>query len=646
MRFAELPRPLRGYLLGLAFGLAPLAYGLTRCPPPNSALLTAMLVLCAALLSTWRLELRIVQGKMTLVFAVVCLALLLQGGVAAVGCAVLGAVIGSLVRPQPGGWRIQRLHLPLYKHWFNAVNGALSCGAGLLPYYTLAALDLPFGLSPVLGLAAFAVLYFTLNTVAVAVAISLQQGLRWTSVWRENFAWTAPGFLASASLAGVIQLLFSYLQAWALLFLAPVYMIYYAYRLHLERVQKDLEHIQELNEFNQAVILSLATAIDAKDRYTCSHINRVREYGLSLARAAGLDGPELQAVATAALVHDVGKLGIPDHILSKPGKLTAEEYRRMQDHVTIGAEILAPVPFKFPVVEVVLTHHERWDGRGYPRGLQGEEIPIGGRIISIVDVFDALTSNRPYRRAMTHEEAMQALRDGAGKQFDPRLVELFFKILPEAGERIARMEAEQAAQGGEEQQVSEATDAFVRIGQAAAEMAAVCDVAQALAEQTTERDVLSLIADRALSLMPADTAIVYLRCPDRGELRAAAIQGKYRDRLEGMAVALGEGVAGTVAETQQPMVNVSAVADIARRFRPDENLELSSATAVPLVQGPEQLGVLAVYTQAYSVLSAHHLNVLNILAEHAAATLQNLRWLELNREMAFTDPLTGLANSR
>src|SRR5205807_8048205 len=153
--------------------------------------------------------------------------------------------------------------------------------------------------------------------------------------------------------------------------------------------------------------------------------NRVRHYATAHAKAAGVSGPELEAVATGALVHDIGKLGIPDHILSKPGKLAPEEFRRIQSHVAIGTEILSPIPFPFPVVDVVRTHHERWDGLGYPHGLKGEEIPIGGRIISIVDVFDALTSDRPYRRALSGEPAPRVPQEGAGKPVDPKLVQWF-----------------------------------------------------------------------------------------------------------------------------------------------------------------------------------------------------------------------------
>jgi diguanylate cyclase (GGDEF)-like protein/putative nucleotidyltransferase with HDIG domain len=645
MRFRELPRSLQIYILSQGVFLIPFLPVLAHSSRPANGSLLCALLLSSVLFATWRAELTVLQGKMTLVFAVVCLAVLLQGPQAAVACAVLGALVSTLVRPEANTWRVRLLRMPIYKYWFNMTGCAVSCAAASLLFAQVR--ELKLGPSHhVVGLTVFSTTYFLFNTVSVSVAIALQQRRRWAIVWKENFLWTAPGFFASASVAAGIQAVFGLLHVWSLLFLAPLYVVYYSYRLYMDRVRKDMEHIQELSQLNQAVILSLATAIDAKDRYTCSHINRVQQYATAVARAAGLEGRELQAVTTGALVHDIGKLGIPDHILGKPGKLTADEYKRMQSHVTIGAEILSPVPFPFPVVEVVLTHHERWDGLGYPKGLRGEEIPLGGRIIALVDVFDALTSNRPYRRALSHEEALQTLRDGAGKQFDPRLVRLFEQVLPEVHQRIQEMEAQALAAAAEQAAATEAPTALMQISQAAAEMAAVCDVAHTLAEETTEAQALRVVVNRALGLLPADTAVLYLRSPDGRELEAAAVEGKYRDRLEGMSMRVGEGVAGAVAASQQPVVKVSAAPDIARRFSAEENVELSAVTAVPLVHGPENLGVLAVYTQAYSVSSEHHLHVLNILAEHAAATIQNLRRLELNREMAYTDPLTGLANSR
>jgi diguanylate cyclase (GGDEF)-like protein/putative nucleotidyltransferase with HDIG domain len=622
-------------------------------PQPDRWWLVGALLLFTVIFSTWKVELTVFQGKMTPTFGIVCLALLLQGLAAAILCAATGALIGSIVRPNRTRWGIRVFWPPFYRVGFNLANCMLACLAASLVFDTVVHFAPSPSLSGVLGLTAFTATYFAVNTLGVSLAISFQQDLPWLAVWRENFIWTAPGFFAAASATAGIQAAFHQLGFWALLFLPPLYLIYYSYRLYMERihlysdkVEQDMTHIQELNKLNQAIIASLATAIDAKDRYTCSHINRVQHYAGALAHAAGVKGPELEAVITGALVHDIGKLGIPDHILGKPGKLAPEEFQRIQSHVTIGTEILSPIPFPFPVVEVVRTHHERWDGLGYPRGLRGEEIPLGGRIIAIVDVFDALTSNRPYRRALSHEEALQILREEAGRQFDPDLVAVFEKVQPQARAEIERMEAEAGIDPDGVATPLEGASALAQISQAAAEMAAVCDVAHALAEQDTLEQITEVVVGRALTLLPADTAILYLRCASEVELVAAAVAGRYRDLLTGMTIQIGEGVAGWVAKENQPRVNVSAALDVARRFSPDQTMELSAATAVPLVHGPDSLGVLAVYTLGYSTLSEHHLHVLNILAEHAAVAIQNTKRIERQRELAYTDPLTGVANSR
>lgn len=645
MRFSELPQSLRHFILLQALCLGPVVWVLSQLPGITNWPLVGYLVLFTTLFALWRVELTVLQGRMTLVFAVVCVAQLLQGAQAATLCAALGGLVSTLVNREDGSWKLRWLNPRLYRMIFNVANAAAAAALSSALYILVIPRVPAADLGTIVALTAFTGSYFFLNTAGVALACALQQRLSWRAVWQDNFLWTAPGFFASASAAVGIERAFNSLGPLALLFLPPMWLVYRSYRLYMDRIRQNTHHIEELNRLNQAIISSLATAIDAKDRYTCSHINRVQHYALALAKAASLSGPELDAVSTGALVHDIGKLGIPDHILGKPGKLTTEEFKRIQTHVTIGADILSPIPFPFPVVDVVLTHHERWDGLGYPRGLKGEEIPIGGRIISLVDVFDALTSNRPYRKAMTHEEALAELRANAGRQFDPRLVELFSEIQPRCARELAEMEA--AAQKAEESAApTDGSSAFSRISQAAAEMAAVSDVAHSLAEHETQEQICQTVVARTLALLPGDTAVLYLRNQDDLVLEAAAVDGKYRHKLEQMTIQMGEGVAGWVAANQQPRVNVSASLDIARRFTPEEQIELNAATAVPLVHGPESVGVLAVYTQGYSVLSEHHLRVLNIVAEHAAAALQNVRRMEHHRELAHTDPLTGLVNSR
>lgn len=632
MRFHELPYRLRLYLLAHLLVLAPLYAVLVGRPAALDGWPLLALLLCTLIFSTWKIELTVLNAKMTLTFAAICLALLLQGIHGAVLCAFVGAGVGSMVRPNDGCWKVRLMRPPFYRAGFNLANCILACLLAAVLYEFVKSLAPSSSKGMVAGLTVFTTAYFAINTVGVSLAIALQQGLSVWKVWQESFLWTAPGYFASASAAAGITMAYSYVGLWSLFLVPPLYVVYYSYKLYMDRMRLNSEklsaerdHIHALNEINHAIIVSLATAIDAKDSCTSSHIDRVQLYATALASAAGIRGPEFEAVRVGALVHDIGKLGVPDHILGKPGKLTPEEFKRIQTHVTIGAEILTPIPFPFPVVDVVLSHHERWDGLGYPNGLEGEAIPIGGRIISIVDVFDALTSDRPYRRAMTSEAAMENLRQNAGKQFDPDLVEMFARVLPEVSEEIRRMRAAGAGEGHTDSEPEAAPYVQAQIREAAAESAALSDISDALAKRQTVEGIGTLAIERALSLLPVDTVVLYRSDPEAGDLVAVAVGGKDEAKLRGMRIRAGEGVAGAVASSRQARVNVSAASDIARRFVPEETVELTAATAVPLLHRSEVLGVLAVYTMAYCVVNATHVDILQTLAHHTAAAIDGLR---------------------
>src|SRR5436309_9762594 len=188
------------------------------------------------------------------------------------------------------------------------------------------------------------------------------------------------------------------------------------------RIEDEQQHVHQTSDLHLATIEALARAIDAKDQTAQSHVRRVQMYAVGLARAMGLSEPEIRGVKTAALLHDIGKLAVPEHILSKPGPLTQEEFQKIRIHPQIGAEIIAAVPFPYPVAPLILSHHERWDGKGYPQGLKGEQVPIGARILTIVDYFDAVTTERPYHKALPHDSAIDLLKHAPGRALDTALV--------------------------------------------------------------------------------------------------------------------------------------------------------------------------------------------------------------------------------
>lgn len=204
----------------------------------------------------------------------------------------------------------------------------------------------------------------------------------------------------------------------------------------LNRYQKLIQERTKLQEANaqllaayEATIAGWSRALDLRDHETEGHSRRVTELTEKLAMALGMSGEEIMHLRRGALLHDMGKIGIPDSILHKPDKLTDEEWVIMRKHPQLAYDMLHTVEYLHPALEIPLNHHEKWDGTGYPRGLKGEAIPLSARLFAVVDVWDALTSDRPYRKAWSEEEALNYIREQSGKHFDPQVVELFFKLI-------------------------------------------------------------------------------------------------------------------------------------------------------------------------------------------------------------------------
>ena len=276
----------------------------------------------------------------------------------------------------------------------------------------------------------FGILVFGLNTGLVAVAISLERHESVVAIWRRHFASLWVTYLGGVFAAMLMMFLGRDNPLQALILLGPVPVILYmTFRHAMGRAEDEISHLGKVNNVYLAAIEALAHAIDAKDQVTSDHIRRVQDNSLSLAHSLGItDDVQLQAIRAASLLHDVGKLAVPEHILNKPGKLTASEFEVMKRHAPVGADILSMIEFPYPVVPIVRHHHENWDGTGYPDGLSGEQIPIGARILQVVDCFDALTSDRPYRPRMETADALKILKDRRGVMYDARIVDAFVEI--------------------------------------------------------------------------------------------------------------------------------------------------------------------------------------------------------------------------
>src|SRR5918993_900313 len=333
---------------------------------------------------------------------------------------------------------------PVYRTLFSMACLAITVQASGFAYESLGGVpgtlahDV-FGLAkPLVGAAT---MYFIFNTCLIAIAVSLATKQPFMSVWNQNFLWSAPSYFVGAAAAAIFTLAVMTSGVYlALLAAAPLYLTYRTYKVYLGRIDDERRHVEEMADLHLATIEALALAIDAKDQTAQSPIRRVQVYATSIARGLGMSDTEIQGVKTAALLHDIGKLAVPEHILSKPGPLTQEEFQKIRVHPQVGAEIISAVPFPYPVAPLILSHHERWDGKGYPQGLKGEEIPLGARILSVVDYFDALTSDRPYHKAMTHDAALALLHQESGKALDPTVVEIFIRMLPDLVEEAERLE--------------------------------------------------------------------------------------------------------------------------------------------------------------------------------------------------------------
>src|SRR5215212_5152662 len=318
-----------------------------------------------------------------------------------------------------------------------------------------------------LPLVLMALVQYVLSGALVATLGALKSRRSVWACWRDGFLWTSWTFFAGAIAAAVVYAAISRFGLLYVVLSVPVLAATFAtYRTYFERVNEKTREAAELSRLHLATVEALATAIDAKDQTTHFHVRRVQIYCARLGELAGMTPSEIKALKAGALLHDVGKLAVPDHILNKPGKLTEAEFDRMKIHTTVGAQILERVGFPYPVVPVVLYHHEQWDGRGYPEGLKGEEIPLTARILSVVDCFDSVREERPYRRGMTREEACSMLRRGAGAHFDPSVVELFLRHLEEFEKEIAAQGLEHRGVTVEEcehrELLGEDLDAFLR----------------------------------------------------------------------------------------------------------------------------------------------------------------------------------------
>src|SRR4029079_19622199 len=384
----------------------------------------------------------------------------------------------------------------------------------------------------------------------------------------------------------------------------------------------------------------------------------VQIYAAGMGEVFGLGADEIAALKAGALLHDVGKLAVPPHILNKPGPLTHAEFEKMKIHTVVGAQILSRVDFPYPVVPIIRHHHEQWDGRGYPDRLKGEQIPITARILSVVDCFDSVREDRPFRRGMTLDDATALLMRGSGTHFDPKIVEQFLKHLPQLDAEITALglqHAAPAAPSADQFHLSEidltqtrergAYLAYDQIKKAHREVYALYEIARTFGTSLNMEHTLEILVDKVAHVVPFDTCIVYFYDDMQGFATARHVVGKYADILTGRCIAPGEGVTGFALAHRSAVNQLHPSLDFTD-LNPAAGIKFHSMASLPLFKDDVLLGALCVYSNELEQYTHDHMRLLETVTKLASDALANAMQHAEAESHALTDSLTGLPNAR
>jgi diguanylate cyclase (GGDEF)-like protein/putative nucleotidyltransferase with HDIG domain len=549
---------------------------------------------------------------------------------------------------------------------------SMMANAIAVSYFAYRALQRVLGAGTLPLLVITALIFFLANTIPVALIISLTEGKPAHKVWAECHFWSFPFYMVGAAVVFAVGFL-SKRVGWqtSLLVLPLVYWVYRSYHLYLaklaaEKRQVEIEkrNAEEVAALHLRTIESLALAIEAKDHTSHKHLQRVRVFTVEVAKELGFPEDEIEALRAAALLHDIGKLAIPEHIINKPGRLTPEEFEKMKIHTLVGAEILQRVAFPYPVAPIVRSHHERWDGTGYPDGLKGEQIPQGARVLAAVDCLDALSSHRQYQNTMSLDAAMEKVASMSGSAFEPRVVEVLKRRYREL-EMIVQSDSTPAEEatlstdvrikaGGElaagfEQSAPIAgpaneADFLSSIASARQEAQTMFELSQDLGNSLSLGETLSVLSVRLRKMIPYDSMAVFLL--KDGRLVPELVSGDNFRLLSSLNIGLGEGLCGWVAEKRRPIVNGNPEAEAGYVSDPTKFTTLRSTLAVPLEGLNGVVGVLAMYCADRDAFAADHLRILLAVSSKIALSVENALKYQQAEDSATTDYLTGLPNAR
>jgi diguanylate cyclase (GGDEF)-like protein/putative nucleotidyltransferase with HDIG domain len=557
-------------------------------------------------------------------------------------------------------WHVQSKVQPIHVVFNVAGMMAPAIGASFLAFHLVE--RVLHGSTPLMLLVA-ACAYFVTNTIPVGVVISLAEHKPFRKVWSDCYFWSFPYYLVGAGIAGLVSYVNRYVS-WqtSLLVLPVVYWIYRSYRLYLGRLEDEKRHVEDMAALHLRTIEALALAIDAKDHTTHDHLQRVRVYAVEIGKELGLSEADLEGLKAAALLHDIGKLAVPEHIINKPGRLTAEEFEKMKIHPVVGAEILERVNFPCPVAPIVRAHHEKWDGSGYPDGLKGEGIPLAARILTAVDCLDAMASDRQYRRALPLNKAMEHVASLAGRDFDPQVVEILKRRYIELDElahaqpsleslsvtkdiMVNRGAAPDA--GFEQEAQSRAAhdgDFLASIASARQEAQMLFELSHDLGKSLSIDDTLSVVSTRLRKMVPYDAIAIWIR--QENVVVPKHVSGENFRLFSSLEIPIGQGLSGWVVHNGKPILNGNPSVEPGYLNDPTKFSTLRSALSVPLDALGGIIGALTLYRSEADAFSKDHLRVIMAISAKVALSIENALKFQQAQSSATTDYLTGLPNAR
>jgi putative nucleotidyltransferase with HDIG domain len=476
------------------------------------------------------------------------------------------------------------------------------------------------------ALLAASITHIIVNTGLISTLFALRNRHPVLPSWKANLLWAAPMFLSTSAAASLMYIALQYDAMMMIIIGAPLLVaIYLGHRQYRNSIQ---ERIRSLEKAHHEMVEALAVAINAKDEVTHEHVLRVQIYAAGVARLLGCSESEVDALKAGALLHDIGKIAVPDYILNKPGKLTAAEFEKMKMHTIIGAQILGRVEFPYPVVPVVRHHHERWDGKGYPDGLAGEEIPLTARVLSVVDCFDAVREDRQYRKGMTREQAIEFLMTNSGAQYDPRVVGTFITHLPEFEAEIrAHRDAPMPTFGIEpvEQLSAAAREVAPAAGLMEAmktnteqefaleELRALYKIVQSLHQASGREEIVTAFVEGLRDIAPYETCAVTMADAESGDYQITHAAGLHAASLVGRRVMPGEGVSGWVIANRHPFCNTDPRLDLPPTLA-DKFADYRTLAVFPIIKGKELFGTVALYS---TTLGEYDSNRQRLLSEAA-----------------------------